>query len=460
MTKLVPQPWMESGPTQRILRALGSPQVDVRFVGGCVRDAIVRPEAASADYIDMGVDIDIGTPDVPTRVVERLEAAGIKAIPTGIDHGTITAVVDGMLFEITTLRRDTACDGRHAVVEFSTDWHEDARRRDFTMNAISMRPDGMLFDDHGGVEDAKAGRLRFVGAAEDRIREDYLRILRLFRFFASYGRAPIESTTLEACRKYASHIPQLSAERIYGELYRTLAAPDPTPAVNLMIAFDVLPQVLPTAADPALLTSLVEIEDARPRVADFANSKTWDEKAQDPAFIALIRDMPRRATKYGRDALLRLAALLPHEHVKEAADRLKVSNDDRARLLALTDASPRLAYDMDRRALDAALYHFGGVTVIDRALLAWAAERVRGFNHDDGWRKLLETAEEWLVAPAAFPLRGGDVLALGVTPGPRVGELLRAVEDWWIAAGFKPLRDEALKKLKDLAQKNDGLAGE
>lgn len=453
LARLSPQPWMESGPTQRILHALGSPQVDVRFVGGCVRDAIVRPEAASADYIDMGVDIDIGTPDVPTRVAERLEAAGIKAIPTGIEHGTITAVVDGMLFEITTLRRDTACDGRHAVVEFSTDWNEDARRRDFTMNAISMRPDGTLFDEHGGIDDAKAGRMRFVGAAEDRIREDYLRILRLFRFFASYGHTPIENSTLEACRKYAGHIAQLSAERIYGELYRTLAAPDPTRALKLMIAFDVLPQVLPVIADPAVLSALIVIEDARPRVADFAHTKSWDVKAQDPTFIALVRDMPRRPPKYGRDALLRLAALLPHEQVKATADRLKLSNDDRARLLALTDATPVITHDMEERALDRALYYFGGITVIDRALLAWARERAQGIDHGDSWSTLLNIAEEWLIAPAVFPLRGGDVLALGVPPGRRVGELLGAVESWWLDEGFAPSRDDALKRLEILSQK-------
>lgn len=451
--QLSPQPWMETGPTQRVLRALGAPQIDVRFVGGCVRDAIVRPEAASADYIDMGVDIDIGTPDVPSRVVQRLEAAGIKAIPTGIDHGTITAVVDGMLFEITTLRRDTACDGRHAVVEFSGDWHEDARRRDFTMNAISMRPDGTLFNDHGGVEDANAGRVRFVGNPEDRIQEDYLRILRLFRFFASYGRTPIDAATLEACRKYAGHIAQLSAERIYGELYRTLAAPDPTEALQLMIAYDVLARVLPPVAGTVVLTALVEIEDARPRVADFAHTKTWEVKAQDPEFISLLRDMPRRPPKYGRDALLRLATLLSHAEVNKAADRLKLSNDDRARLVALTDAAPRLAHDMERRALDRALYYFGGVTVIDRALLAWAGERAQGIDRGDAWRSLLQIAEDWLIAPAAFPLRGGDVLALGVAPGRRVGELLAAVETWWVDAGFKPSRDEALRRLELVAQK-------
>src|SRR4051812_43644908 len=188
-----------------LFAALGAPDLDVRFVGGCVRNAIIgRPIA----------DFDIGTPEPPTVVLKRLARAGIRAIPTGIEHGTVTAVVGKQSYEITSLRRDTACDGRHAAVEFTTDWEEDARRRDFTINAMSLKPDGTLFDYHGGFEDARAGRVRFVGEPADRIQEDYLRILRLFRFFAWYGREEIDTATLNAVGMLKGGLTRLSAERI------------------------------------------------------------------------------------------------------------------------------------------------------------------------------------------------------------------------------------------------------
>src|SRR5579871_5681187 len=180
--------WLSAPELTRLFAALGAPAVDVRCVGGSVRDAVL-----GRDRVDS--EIDIGTPEPPDRVIARLAEARIKAIPTGLDHGTVTAVVEGRAFEITSLRRDTACDGRHAAVEFTTDWHEDVRRRDFTMNAMSLGPGGALYDDHDGVADARAGRVRFVGDPDDRIQEDYLRILRLFRFTALYGRTPIDSPT-------------------------------------------------------------------------------------------------------------------------------------------------------------------------------------------------------------------------------------------------------------------------
>jgi len=386
--RLSPQPWMESAATQRILRALGAPDVDVRFVGGCVRNAILgRPIT----------DIDIGTPDVPTRVMERLQASHIKAIPTGIEHGTITAVIDGTPFEITTLRRDTACDGRHAVVEFSTDWHEDARRRDFTMNAISMRFDGELFDDHGGVEDARAGRVRFVGEPEDRIKEDYLRILRLFRFYAWYGKDPIDAATLTACKKNADGIARLSTERVRQELTKLLSAENPVLAVAAMFDADVVRHVLPEADDIKRLMALVIIE---PDAPTFPHH--W---------------------------IRRLAALVP---TAAAAAHLKLSNAESARLAAITMPPPR-AEDMKR-----ALYRDGADIVADRLLLA-------------GNTALLAEAMAW--TEQSLPVSGADVLALGIAPGPRVGELLRVVEDWWIESGFRPSRDEALHRLAEIAHK-------
>ncbi len=387
MTRLtLPDP-LNKPQTQRLLTVLGAPAVDVRFVGGSVRNAVLdRPIA----------DVDIGTPDIPTRVLERLEAAGVKAVPTGIDHGTITAIVDGTPFEITTLRRDTACDGRHAAVEFTTDWQEDARRRDFTMNAMSLRSDGTLFDDFNGVDDAKAGRVRFVGDAGDRIQEDYLRILRLFRFFAQYGRAPIDSATLDACRTHAAGMARLSAERVQQELSKLLAAADPLPAVNAMFAADVMRHVLPAARDSQTLASLLKIEPSTP--------------AFPPHWIR------------------RLAALV------SVADHLKLSNADRERLKRIGDQTPITT----AKELHRALYRWGAPIVVDRLLLS-------------NTTAFLKEAAAW--TDKTLPVGGADVLALGIAPGPRVGELLASVETWWIDADFKPARDEVLEHLKALAQK-------
>lgn len=400
------QPWMTMPPVARVLAALGAPALDVRFVGGAVRNAVMN--------LPVG-EIDLATPDVPARVVERLEQSGLKAVPTGLEHGTVMAVVDGRTFEITTLRRDTACDGRHADVAFTTDWHEDARRRDFTINAMSLRADGTLFDDHNGLADARAGILRFVGAPSDRMREDYLRILRLFRFFAYYGRAPIDAATLEAVRANIGGLQRLSAERVQQELSKLLAAPNPIESVKLMETCGVLKAVLPEARTTAVLGHLV-----------------------------------RLGAEHGaRDWILRLAALLPAEEdaAHRAADRLKLSNAARDRLVSLLRAAPALD---DRAApldLHRALYHHGGTLVRARLLLAWA--RQAEHTSSAPWRALLETAAQW--TPRTLPIAGEDILALGVKPGPAVGRLLRAGEEWWIGAGFEPSRDDVLAHVADLA---------
>jgi poly(A) polymerase len=392
---------MNAEPLTRVLNALHAGDVDVRFVGGAVRNAVMGLPVT---------EVDLATPEEPARVTQRLEAAGLKVVPTGIEHGTVMAVVGPETFEITTLRKDTACDGRHAAVEFTTDWREDARRRDFTFNAMSMRPDGAVYDNHGGWNDAQAGRVRFVGAAGDRIQEDYLRILRLFRFFAWYGREPLDHVTLLACRTHLAGLARLSAERVQQEIAKLLAAPKPRDAVKQMAECGVLAEILPEARDIDVLARLQTTAD-------------W---------------------------LLRLAALLPDdEAAKNVAARLKLSNAERDRLLALTAAEPMLSDRTDPRTLRRALYHLGAALVADRILLAWAKSA-------DGadvtpWRALLSAAAAW--EPKILPVRGEDVLGLGVKPGPDVGRLLAAVEEWWIGAGFGPGRTEALDHLKSLMDK-------
>ncbi|MEQ9448050.1 MAG: CCA tRNA nucleotidyltransferase [Rhodospirillaceae bacterium] len=396
------QPWMTVPEVARIFEVLGAPDVDVRFVGGCVRNAVMGLRVG---------DLDLATPEPPQKVIDRLSVAQIKVVPTGLEHGTITAVLKNASFEITTLRRDTACDGRHADVEFTTDWHEDARRRDFTVNAMSMRPDGTLFDDHGGLEDARAGRIRFVGTPEDRIQEDYLRILRLFRFFAWYGREPVDEEALSACRKHVRGLNKLSAERVQQELTKLLAAKNPVPALLAMSSAEVLRVVLPESQGTDVLQSLVELES--------------------------------EAATFPTDWVRRLAALVPSGAAESIAERLRLSAGAAKRLVDLCER----ANTIEITTLNRLLYKAGAALAADRILLSWAQARAESPDEDpEPWRNLIEIARSW--TPRTLPVTGRDVLALGISPGPDVGKYLTAVEDWWIEAKFSPSRDDVLDELR------------
>lgn len=250
MTTLRP-PWLEDAGLKTLLGALGAPTIDVRFVGGCARDALLGRSAA---------DFDIGTPEVPDKVIARLEAARITVVPTGIAHGTVTAVMEGRNVEITSLRRDVATDGRHATVAFTTDWKQDAARRDFTMNALSLTPTGDLFDYFKGASDARVGRLRFVGDPATRIREDHLRILRLFRFQAWYGQKSISPALVEICKQHRELLRSVSAERVKQELAKFLSAPNPVLAMSAMLASGVFGVVLPECIGEQNLLKLVMAE--------------------------------------------------------------------------------------------------------------------------------------------------------------------------------------------------------
>ena len=249
--RLALQPWMHAPATEAVIAALTAGGAEVRFVGGCVRDALLgRPVT----------DIDIATPDEPKRVIELLEAAGLKAVPTGIEHGTVTAVALHQPFEVTTLRRDVETYGRRAKVAFTDDWTADASRRDFTFNSMSCAPDGRLHDPFGGAADLEARRVRFVGDAEARIREDVLRLLRFFRFYAHYGAPPPDAEALAAVRIMAALLPTLAGERVAAETFKLLAAPDPAPVLVLMRDSGVLPHFLPEAQRLERLGHLTAIE--------------------------------------------------------------------------------------------------------------------------------------------------------------------------------------------------------
>jgi len=396
---------MTAAPTRAVIAALEARGGlgCARFVGGCVRDTLLRRDGPE-------LDIDIATPLPPTEVIAALEAAGLKAVPTGIDHGTITAVAKGRPFEITTLRRDVETDGRRAVVAFTMDWAEDAARRDFRLNALYAEPDGRLHDPtDGGVEDAHAGRIVFVGDPETRIVEDYLRILRFFRFYAAYGRGEPDAAGLAACAELRQGLLGLSGERTAKELLKLLAAPDPRPALAAMSQTGVLGVLLPGVDDLTRVNGLVEIEDADP------------------------------------DSVLRLAALLPadRDRLLAAIARLRLANATRDRLLAACSDQPPLAPDMTAQAARGAIYRMGRAPFTDRIQLAWASAP----DHQSAaWAALLTLAETW--TPPPFPLNGADIKALGVSEGPKVGELRRTLEAWWIAQDFAPDRQAALAELR------------
>jgi poly(A) polymerase/tRNA nucleotidyltransferase (CCA-adding enzyme) len=319
-------------------------------------------------------DIDLATPDHPDRIAAALESAGIRTIPTGLAHGTITALLDGRPFEITTLRRDVVTDGRHAEVEWTDDWREDAARRDFTMNAMSLSPDGCLHDYFGGADDLRAGRVRFVGDAAQRVAEDYLRILRFFRFQARYGAGPPDPAALAAIREGVPGIARLSPERVWSELKRILQAPDPTASLIVMAETGVLAATIPEGADPTRVAGL-------------------------PA-----------------DPILRMAALLTGS-IPAFATRLKLSTAEAERLAALAGPPPQGDDDDLRRQLADTAPDI----LIGRSLLARQPEVMR-----DRLRA---------IPRPIFPLEGRDVLALGLPPGPQVGALLRQTRVWWRDGG-------------------------
>lgn len=365
-------PWRRREGLAGLADVLGAAADEARFVGGAVRDTLLGIDVA---------DVDIATVHAPETVLARLKAAGIRAVPTGLAHGTVTAIVGGQPVEVTTLRRDVETDGRHALVAFTDDWREDAARRDFTMNALYADPlTGRVHDYFGGLADLAAGRVRFIGDPLRRIAEDHLRILRFFRFHARFGDA-IDGEGLEACVSRANDLMALSRERIAAELLKLLVAKTAVPVAQLMVARGVLAAVLPEidAGGAERLRALAERE---------------------------------AASGVAPDAIRRLAALIPADAAEAIGARLKLSNAQRKRLAA-ANAGP------GREGPRALAYRAGPESAIDRLLLAGAdpAPII-------GW------------TPPRLPLTGGALVARGLDKGPAVAAALRAVETRWIAEGF------------------------
>ncbi len=397
-------PWMHSASMTSLFQAL--PQGSLRFVGGCVRNALWGEPVG---------DIDLACQLEPDAVVKALKAANIRYVPTGIAHGTVTAVIGGQPFEITSLRQDVETDGRRATVAYTTDWAEDAQRRDLTMNALYADQAGKVYDPTGqGFADLKARKFRFVGDADMRVQEDYLRILRFFRFLAVYGgQEKVDAASLKACREHQSGLRKLSVERIWMELKKLLSARDPVRACHVMLTNGVLETVLPEANNVDGLNALVRLESRE---------------------------------GFKPDPLLRLMAMSAREPLQMAllSKRLKMSKSETARLRGWADDDAQLSTDMPERDRLAAIYKSGKDVIFDRARLRAAGES--DAIQSSRWMVLADLALGW--QPPVFPVSGKDLSDAGVPKGPGMGKALKALEALWIRSGFSTEKPQLLAALK------------
>ena len=408
--KIVAPEWMGAPDTRAIFDAISAGGASVRFVGGCVRDAILgRPVS----------DIDLATDAEPARVIELLGARKIRAVPTGIDHGTITAIPDERPFEITTLRQDVQTDGRRAAVKFTRDWPVDAARRDFTMNALSADPDGTVYDYVGGLSDLRSGTVRFIGDAAQRIAEDHLRILRFFRFHATYALTVPDAEALQACREASGYVEKLSGERVWQEMARILVVVEPMQVFALMEDTRVLRVLFPVRRSTSRLQALAALE-------------------------GMLNVAP--------EPVRRLTALIQpdRKEASQIAARLRLSRADTSRLDNLSASRGESRAGMPALALRRALYTLGVDFFRDLILLDWADQIARdpsaAGGNIQGWKDTWDAANDWV--PPHFPLTGGDVIAKGVREGPDVGEILEDVEGWWIDQAFRPDREGCLERLR------------
>jgi poly(A) polymerase len=411
--KLPPTDWLMAPETRAVMEALCAYGADVRFVGGCVRDSLSGKPVT---------DIDIATPDLPDTVIQLLQSSGIRAVPTGIEHGTVTAVIEGKSFEITTLRRDIETDGRRAEVAFTTDWIEDAKRRDFTINTLSATLDGDVYDPGSGISDIAYGWVRFVGRASERIAEDHLRILRFYRFYGSFSQPYADIDARSACRAAAGELINLSGERISQELLKILLLSDPAEIVIRMKGDHILDDILPEAGDVNLL-----------RLVNWFETRAIRIDGIEP------------------DAIRHLAALVETDRqgARALCQRLRLSNKDADRLADICDPPVNVSPDMGELAEQKALRRYGHELLEDLALLNWAREmsdnprlpRLR----KDAWVSLLERCGTW--ENPKFPISGRDVLALGIARGPDVGRLLTRVEEWWENGNYQADRQACLNRL-------------
>jgi len=412
MTSVAHAKWFQDPKLKRVFAALDADAGHVRVVGGAVRNSLMGVAVA---------DIDLATTHLPETVMERAKTAGIKAVPTGISHGTVTLVVEGKPFEATTLRRDVATDGRHAEVAFGTDWLEDANRRDFTINALYATSTGDVIDLVGGLADIGTRTVRFIGDAETRISEDYLRILRFFRFFAYYGSGRPDADGLRACARGKSGLGGLSAERVWSELKKLLTAEDPGRALLWMRQSGVLTDILP-------------------------ETEKWGIDVI-PVLVST-----EKALKWPIDPMLRLAAIIPSdaERCAALAVRLRLSGAE-AKVLASWTQSPQVPEKIADTAFDRMLYVHEPDGLIMRLKMLLASKYPQAEHDNDAmakiayYQKLLQRALKW--SRPVCPVSGSDLIAKGIAPGPKLGELLSSLEKKWVDGNFNASKDDLLKSL-------------
>jgi poly(A) polymerase len=408
MIELNPQqfPWMQSKAVRQLFAAF--PEGECRFVGGCVRNALWGEPVG---------DIDLAIALEPEAVMSSLKAAGIRYIETGVAHGTVTAVIEGQPYELTSLRRDVETDGRRATVSYTKDWHEDAQRRDLTFNALYADLDGVVYDPtEQGLEDLKARKLRFVGEADVRVKEDYLRILRFFRFLAWYGgEAKLDADSLKACRENKAGLKKLSAERVWMELKKILSAKNPSRSLHILLTHGILETLLPEANNVDGLDQLLKLE-AREEIKP--------------------------------DPLLRLMAMSMREPLQMAllCKRLKMSKAETQRLRNWSDDGTPINPEMSERERLIAIYKSGKQTALDRVRLRAAGEpdTIRSAH----WMVLADLAMGWV--PPEFPITGKDLKSAGVEAGPKMGKAMKMLEALWIRSGFSADKEKLLIALKML----------
>jgi poly(A) polymerase len=407
--KLSDVPWLTAGPLPRLLGVLDRDGEEARVVGGAVRNALL---GLSAD------EIDVATTAIPEEVVRRVQAAGFKAVPTGIEHGTVTVVADKIPFEVTTLRQDVETYGRHAKVAFGRDWKADAERRDFTINAFSARADGTVYDYVGGLSDLKARRVRFIGDPQQRIEEDYLRILRFFRFHAAYGTSDHpDRDGLEACIAGRDGLDQLSRERVRMELMKLMVAPHAVPTLVSMTDAGLTLRVLGGVSYLASFENMAKVE----------------------AAIGASPDPTRRLGALG---------VWVAEDAERLWQKLRLTNAEHVRLASMAEGWWRISPKLSEPAARALIYRLGPLHFTDHALLGWA--RSDATAHDVSWHALATLPQRW-TAPV-FPLKAADLMARGVEKGPALGAAMRAAEAAWIAADF-PCEGPTLAAIADAATK-------
>jgi tRNA nucleotidyltransferase/poly(A) polymerase len=385
--------WLKAGGLQRLLGVLDGGGEEARAVGGAVRNALIGLPVE---------EIDVATTALPEEVVKRVAAAGFKPVPTGIEHGTVTVVIDGKPFEVTTLRSDVETDGRHAKVAFGRDWRQDAERRDFTMNALSVTRDGTVYDYVGGLADLAKRRVRFIGDPQNRIEEDYLRILRFFRFHAAYsdGGHP-DAEGLAACIAGRAGLDQLSRERVRMETMKLVVAPHAVPTLIAMADCGLLLRVLGGVSYLGSFENMAKVE----------------------AAAGLAPNAVRR---------LGALAVAVAEDAERLWQKLRLANAERERLVTMAEHWREITPAAGEQAARTLLYRLRAQHYTDRVLLAWA--RSQATAHDQAWHALAGLPQHWNVP--VFPLKAADFISRGVEKGPALGQALAAAEEAWIAAGF------------------------